>query len=143
MGTIVGVAGVTRGENAEVRYVVVAISALAIEALTNDGGEAMAPQGMESALRCYVADRDSGRPAWPYPGFLRGSETQGDVRVELEVSSDLWAGFEEEAARQDVTVDQLAEHAAFYFAAELEAGRITQRILEDPESGEGSAAGGI
>ena len=35
--------------------------------------------------------------------------------------------------RQEVTVEQLAEHAAFYFAAELDAGRVTERILDDLE----------
>jgi hypothetical protein len=135
MGTIVGVAGVTRGENAKDRQVVVAISALAFEALTN-GDEAAAPLKMESALRCYLGDRDAARPAWPYPSFLRGSETEEDVRVELEVPENLWADFEEEAIRQDVTIPQLAEHAAFYLAAELDAGRVTQRILDDPESSE-------
>ena len=121
---------------------VVAVSALAFEALSNDGGEAAAPLRMESALRCYIADRGSDQPAWPYPGFLRGSETQRDVRLELEVAAGLWASFEEEAVRQGVTVDQLAEHAAFYLAAELEAGRVTQRILDDPDLGEGSAEEG-
>lgn len=123
----------TRG-NAKVRQVVVAISGLAAEALTSDGTEAVL--GMESALRCYVGDRDSDRPAWPYPSFLRGTETLGDVRIELEVPESLWADFDAEAARQEVTLDQLAEHAAFYLAAEMEAGRVTERILDDPESGE-------
>lgn len=131
-----------RDESAKYRQAVVAVSALALEALMDDAGEETAQLRMESALRAYLADRDSVRPAWPYPGFLRGSEVQRDVRVEMELAADLWAGFEEEAARQEVTVDQLAEHAAFYLAAELEAGRITQRILEDPEPSEGSAEEG-
>lgn len=135
MGTIVGVTRVTRGENANDRQVVVAISELAAEALFVDGTEPAL--GMESALRCYLGDREAGRPAWPYPSFLRGSETQRDVRVEMEVPGSLWADFKEEAARQDVTLDQLAEHAAFYLAAEMEAGRVTERILDDPESSEG------
>lgn len=89
---------------------------------------------LESAIRVYLGDRDTARPAWPYPGFLRGSETQEDVEVELSLDDDLWRSFEEEANRQDVSVPQLAEHAAFYLAAELDAGRITQRILDDLES---------
>jgi hypothetical protein len=131
MGTSVGVTEVTRGENAKDRQVAVAISDLAAEALASGGGEAAL--GMESALRCYLGDRDADRAAWPYPSFLRGTETLGDVRVELTVPEGLWDEFEAEAARQDVTLDQLAEHAAFYLAAEMEAGRVTQRILDDPE----------
>ena len=134
MGTIVGATRVTRGESAKDRQVVVAISELAAEALIVDGTEPAL--GMESALRCYLGDREADRPAWLYPSFLRGSETQRDVRVEMEVPESLWADFEEEATRQDVTLDQLAEHAAFYLAAEMEAGRVTERILDDPESSE-------
>ena len=52
--------------------------------------------------------------------------------------SDLWKDFEGEATRQAVRVEQLAEHAAFYFAAEVDAGRITQRILDDLGSGDDS-----
>lgn len=134
MGTIVGVTRVTRGENAKDRQVVVAISALAAEAVTS---ESTSPAlGMESAVRCYLGDRDADRAAWPYPSFLRGTEIPADVRIELVVSESLWTDFEAEAARQDVTLDQLAEHAAFYLAAEMEAGRVTQRILDDPEPGE-------
>jgi hypothetical protein len=128
----------TRDESAKNRHVV-AVSALALEALTSEGARASAPLRMESALRCYLADRHSDQPAWPYPGFLRGSEVQRDVQLELEVAAGLWASFEEEAGRQEVTVDQLAEHAAFYLAAELEAGRIAQRILDGPDFG--SSAG--
>jgi hypothetical protein len=139
MRTTVGVIGLVRDESAKNRQAAVAVSALALEALTGGVGGPSAPLRMESALGFYLADRGSGRPAWPYPGFLRGSEVQGDVHLALEISADLWAGFQEEATRQGVTVDQLAEHAAFYLAAEMEAGRIAQRILDDPEPGEGSA----
>jgi hypothetical protein len=88
-------------------------------------------------LRCYLGDKDTDRPAWPYPDFLRGTETQGDLQVEFEVEEDLWHDFEAEASAQGISVEQLTEHAAFYFAAELNAGRVTERILEDPRSTEG------
>lgn len=115
----------------------VALSELAFEALTAAGPEVDASSRMESAVRCYLEDRESGRPAWSYPSFLRDSETRAEVRVELDAPPDLWRAFEEEAARQGVTVEQLSEHAAFYFAAELDAGRVTQRILDDLGQGEG------
>jgi hypothetical protein len=139
MSTTVEGAGVTRDEGAGKRRVSVVLSEFAFEALTRDQADAAAPTRMEGALRCYLGDRDVARAAWPYPGFLRGSEPQRDVEVELEVAEDLWRDFTEEASRQDVSVEQLAEHAAFYFAAELDAGRVTQRILDDLDS---SGAGG-
>jgi hypothetical protein len=115
----------------------VVLSELAFKALASAGADVDVPLRMESAVRCYLGDRDSGRPAWSYPAFLRGSEIQGDVRVDLEVPGDLWREFEQEAVRQGVTVEQLTEHAAFYFAAELDAGRVTQRILDDLATSEG------
>jgi hypothetical protein len=118
--------------------VVVAISQLASEALTGESRNQTArlADRMESALRCYLGDRGSDRPAWPYPGFLRGSEVRRDVELELEPDPVLWCSFEEEAARQGISVEQLAEHAAFYVAAEINAGRLTQRILDDLDDDE-------
>lgn len=89
-----------------------------------------------SAVRCYLGDRGANQAAWPYPAFLRGSKPQIDVSLELEIKDDLWHSFEAEAERQDVSPQQLLEHAVFYFVAELDAGRITQRILDDLEATE-------
>jgi hypothetical protein len=139
MGTTLEGSKVARDESVGKRHVRVDLSRLAFEALMGAEADSVAgaPVRMGSALRCYLGDRDTERPAWPYPGFLRGSEMQGDVRVEFDVKGDLWRVFEEEAAAQGVSVEQLAEHAAFYFAAELNAGRLTERILEDLESTKG------
>lgn len=135
MGTTLEGLKVARDESARKRHVTVDLSHLAFEALMGDevGSELRAPVRMESALRCYLGDRGEDRAAWPYPGFLRGSEAKRDVQVEFDLDEDLWHGFEEEASAQGVSVGQLAEHAAFYFAAELNAGRLTERILEDLE----------
>lgn len=122
------------------RQVTIALSYLALEGLRM-GCDVAAPAAMEGALRFYLGDREMGRPAWPYPGFLRGSETEEDARIDLELDADLWREFEEEALGQGVSVEQLAEHAAFYFAAALDTGRVTQRILDDLESGDGGAQG--
>lgn len=133
MSTTVEGLGLARDEGAGTQRITLKFSQFAFEALASGGVDVSAPVRMEGALRRYVGDRDTGRPAWPYPGFLRGSETQQDVSIDLEVAADLWRVFGEEAARQGVTVEQLAEHAAFYLAAEIEAGRGTQRILDDLE----------
>jgi hypothetical protein len=124
---------VVRGRTARKQTVTVRLSQLAFEALAAEepSGSPRAPVRTESAIRIYLGDKGSERPAWPYPGFLRGSETQEDVGLELDVEPDLWLQFEAEAGKQGVSTQQLLEHAAFYFAAELDAGRVTQRILED------------
>ena len=139
MGITLEGSKVARDDGARKRHVTVGLSQLAFDALM--GGEtnsaAQVTVRMESALRCYLGDRDIDRPAWPYPGFLRGSEVQGDVQVEFDAEDGLWRDFEEEATAQGITVEQLAEHTAFYFVAELNAGRLTKRILEDLESTKG------
>jgi hypothetical protein len=132
-----------RDDAADRQHVEVALSELAYEALTGDDPGAGVPVArMEGVLRFYLRDKGTARSAWPYPDFLGGSETRDDVRVELEVDAGLWRDFAEEAANQGITVGQLIEHASFYFAAELNAGRVTERILEDLESTEGGGAGG-
>ncbi len=127
---------VSQGGGPRKRSVSVRLSQLAFEALAGEepSGSPRAPVRTESAVRIYLNDKGSERPAWPYPGFLRGSDTQEDVELELQINPDLWLQFEAEAERQGVSTQQLLEHAAFYFAAELNAGRITQRILDDLES---------
>jgi hypothetical protein len=124
---------VSQGGIARKRPLTVKLSQLAFEALAAEGpsGSPRAPVRTESAVRIYLKDKGTDRPAWPYPGFLRGSDTQEDVELELLIDTDLWLQFEAEAGRQGVSPQQLLEHAAFYFAAELNAGRVTQRILED------------
>jgi hypothetical protein len=117
------------------RSVPVGLSRLAFDGLSG-GDRASSAARLQSAVRCYLGDRGANQAAWPYPAFLRGSEPQVDVRLELEIKDDLWHSFEAEAARQDVLTQQLLEHAAFYFVAELDAGRITQRILDDLEATE-------
>jgi hypothetical protein len=127
---------VSQGGTPRKRSVNVRLSQLAFEALAGEepSGSPRAPVRTESAIRIYLNDKGSERPAWPYPGFLKGSDTREDVELDLQIYPDLWLQFEAEGERQGVSTQQLLEHAAFYFAAELNAGRITQRILDDLES---------
>lgn len=127
-----------KGRETGRRSVTLRLSRLAFESLGGEGKESpvRAPARTQSAIRLYLSDRGTERPAWPYPGFLRQSETQEDVELEVEVDPDVWLQFEAEAEKQTVTAQQLLEHAAFYFAAELNAGRITQRILDDLDAEE-------
>src|SRR5215218_4977385 len=122
---------VVREEGSMTRSDTLALSQLSLDALVGAAGNPERADGrLAVAARFYLSDRDSGRPAWPYPSFLRGSEVQEEVEIPLEPDDELWRRFEAEAASQDVSPQQLAEHAAFYMAAEIDAGRITQRILD-------------
>lgn len=128
----------TSGRTASRRSVTVRLSRLAFEALAGEerDGDLRVPGTTWSAIRLYLSDKGAGRPAWPYPGFLRQSQTREEVDLELEIDPDVWLQFEAEAEKQSVSAQQLLEHAAFYFAAELNAGRITQRILDDLDADE-------
>jgi hypothetical protein len=83
------------------------------------------------AIRTYLADKDSRRAGWELPAFVRTAEPAEKTELSLDLDDELWSDLEAEAGRQGVSVDRLVEHAVLYFAAEIDAGRITQRILED------------
>jgi hypothetical protein len=82
------------------------------------------------AIRYYLSDKGSERADWPYPKFLRDRDPS-DARpaeIDLKIDSELWTALEEEARRQHVVPELLAQHAVLYFLADREAGRVAQRI---------------
>lgn len=87
------------------------------------------------AIRLYLTDSGADRPGWAYPDFLRGKEPRGGIEIELTIDENLRDALEDEAARQGVSITQLAGHAALYYAAELEAGNIPRRMLEEDANG--------
>ena len=98
------------------------------------GGEDGAAR-LEQAVRVYLHDRESAQPGWSIPSRLsdrRSSETE----LRLEVDERLWLELEGEAAEYGVSVSQMAAQAILYYAAELDSGRITKRILEDLDAGD-------
>jgi hypothetical protein len=82
---------------------------------------------VHAAMVYYFADRDSGRPGWRVPRFA--AAPQNGNGVELELQNDEWDTLAEEARRQDADEERLLEHLTLYYLADLEAGRITARIL--------------
>jgi len=118
--------------------VTVDLGEFAVESLAGEGrlGRVHVQARMARAIRCYLGDRSAGRPGWRYPMFLQGQSPDVHVKVDLDVDEELWGEFEAEAEAQEVTVEQLAEHAALYLAAEVNAGRVTERILDDLEESE-------
>lgn len=85
------------------------------------------------AIRFYLREADSRRPGWSVPSSLRGEEL-GAVELELELDEGLRGALEAEAGKQGVSVSRLVSQAAIFYAAEFDAGRITQRVLDDFES---------
>ena len=113
----------------------IALGALAAEVLTRNSemGDEGASEALLRAIRLYLRDRGDGGPTWSYPAFLAARQRVAASVTELEFSIDegLWRDFENEAVTQEVEPERLLEHAIFYYAAELDAGRVTVRILTE------------
>jgi hypothetical protein len=114
------------------RTVNVALGGFSLDSL--GGGAARRPAtiaaSLMQAIRYYLTDRDSARLGWRCPGFGDGGRANV-VEMELSVDDAVWSSLSQEASRQGVSTDRLLQHAALYFAAERDSGRLTQRIVED------------
>jgi len=115
------------------RAVTVSLGRLASQAIGQEekNGSGRASSGASQAIRCYLKDRESAGAGWPYPRFLDERHDGEDVELKLDIEEILWRSLEEEAERQHVSVPQMLEHAVLYFAAEVDAGRAAERILDD------------
>jgi hypothetical protein len=83
------------------------------------------------AVRYYLSDRDSERLAWRVPRLSRETGRQPALELELDLDPDTWPDLDEEAERQEVSVERLLTHAIIYFLADLDAGRVELRMLEE------------
>jgi hypothetical protein len=97
----------------------------------SDHGAEPSSDDVLRVIRFYLNEKGSGGASWSYPDLLREGSPEEEVEVELEIEDSLWREMRAEAARQRVSVTQLLEHAALYYAAELDAGRLTERILDE------------
>jgi hypothetical protein len=113
--------------------VTVSLGRLASQAI--GGGEIDGNSQMSSraarAIRCYLSARGSGGAGWQYPSFLDQRRGGEGIRLELSIEEGLWRSLEEEAEHQDIGVSKMLEHAVLYFAAEVDAGRFAERILDE------------
>lgn len=114
------------------RNAVVSIGGFARRALAGENGDSFehVSSRAERAVRAYLGDKGEERPGWKVPAFAQSAEPAEQAELRISLDEDLWAAVESEAAAQGVSVDQLIGHAVLYFAADLDAGRITQRIVE-------------
>jgi hypothetical protein len=121
--------------------ITVCLSEFAVSALVGEErGREPVLAALERAVRLYLNDSDTDRPGWRYPLFLRDRVT-GVTEFQLELEPSLRDALEGEAERQEVSLAQMATHAVLYYAAELNAGRVTERILDSTrEDDEGDAS---
>jgi hypothetical protein len=84
---------------------------------------------VRTAVLYYLADRDSARPSWVVPELGAQPESpRPTLKVRLDDAT--WAALVEEAKLQAVTPEALAVHAVLYFVADLDSGRIADRLAE-------------
>ena len=81
---------------------------------------------VRTASLYYLADRDGGRPAWLVPPCATASAEGSDLTVRLDVAT--WQALHEEAERQEVSAADLTRHAVLYFLADVDSGRVGQRL---------------
>lgn len=116
------------------RLVTVRLSEFACDAIANEGDDDHTPTRVTGAIRCYLNDKESSGPGWTYPSFLRDTEPGKEVELRLSVEDELWHALDQEAQRQGVSVQKMVAHAVLYVAAEVNAGRVTRRILDQLEA---------
>jgi hypothetical protein len=93
------------------------------------------------AVRFYLDERDGGQPGWSYPSFLAGEDGNGSGQ-EVSLDDGLWQQLRTEAERQEVVPEDLLQHAAFFYGAARDEGRLTERIAEELQREEDAKAGG-
>ena len=83
------------------------------------------------AARYYLADRDSGRMALRVPRLPKAAAGKAALDLTVDLDRESWQELEAEAERQDVSVEAMLEHAIMYFLADIDSGRVEQRLLAD------------
>ena len=110
--------------------IVMSLPETSLELLIADGGasEADLSRCLVVAVAYFLKQRGADAPGHSYPELQRGKRVEPARRLQLTIDSELWERFVEEAESQRVSPDQLLEHAALYFAAQRDSGRIAEQI---------------
>jgi hypothetical protein len=83
------------------------------------------------AARYYLADSEDRQPAWRIPSSARRVERERPhAGVRVEVDDATWNALLHEARRQGVDICVLAAHAVLYFMADVDSGRVAQRMAD-------------
>lgn len=111
------------------RSVSVRLGAFAVDALAGrvETGSDPAPGDVLRAIQFYLGQSRRRGPGWAYPAFMRGQSPSAGVEFKLDIDDALWSSLGREAARQNVTVEQLLEHASMYYAAQMDSGWTGER----------------
>jgi hypothetical protein len=83
------------------------------------------------------AELRSTRPAVLVPKFKPGGHGS-ERELELELTQGCWERLENEAERQEVSLERLLEHAALFHLADADSGRVAERLVGEVEEPEAS-----
>ena len=123
----------TRGRLAGKRSVTVRLSQLAFEALAGEelGRPRRAGSGAGPRARFASTSRQgAGRLHGRTPGSSE-DPTQRGGRARVEIDTEVWLQFEGRGGQPGGLGGAAARARGLYYAAELDAGRVTERILDD------------
>ena len=97
-------------------------------------GEARA-EGLELdqlvSLACayYKSELATKRTATLVPRFDQSAADRETRLLELELDAQSLRVLEQEAERQELELERLIEHAAIFYLADLDAGRVAERVI--------------
>ncbi len=88
------------------------------------------------ALACsyYESELAAGRTATRVPRFGKPVTERESRDLVLELHARTLKRLEKEAERQGLGLERLVEHAAIFYLADLDAGRVAQRIIRRADS---------
>ena len=86
-------------------------------------------QLIDLACSYYESQLGSDRTAMRVPRFERSAGGREDRVLQLEMGAETRGRLEQEALRQGVGLERLLEHAAMFYLADLDAGRVTEKIV--------------
>ena len=113
------------------RELTLEMDAFGVQAFTEmaerEGGSTS--HALRLAAHYYLGDSESERPVWRVPDCSDGAKSERrPAAVRVEVDEATWSALVREARRQRVETGALATHAVLYFIADLDSGRVAQRI---------------
>jgi hypothetical protein len=122
------------------RELTLEMDAFGVQAFTEladrEGGSTS--RALRIAAHYYLGESDDERPVWLVPNGpdeVRSESRPAGVRVEVDEAT--WSALVREARRQQVATGALASHAVLYFIADLDSGRVAQRLGDSLSDGSG------
>jgi predicted DNA-binding ribbon-helix-helix protein len=113
------------------RQLQVDLAPFALESLEEEAVRQRTSLGtiLRHALLYYLSERDAQRVAARVPSFAQGARGGSERRVDVDLEPLEWRDLEQAARRERVTLAALIEHAAMFYLADYDLGRVGTRLL--------------